>query len=214
MPFNIGDSAKVKKDIMCPDDDSVSIGGWQGRVFETADDDIVGIRWDSITLKQIPREYIKQSEKEGLGWAEMYLSANEIEPASPLDSEETADHVRNEMESTSLWLDEGEEGERILNVIADAENELEAWDEHLRQVLTFPFDAEVSEPQDRGPLHEDDNIRVQGIIDPDEYCGVLVKVITTGGQHLAFPLCDLTTLDRKSPNYIPVKDYCVWFANR
>ena len=72
----------------------------------------------------------------------------------------------------------------------------------------------MSEPQDKGPLCEDDNIQVQGMIEPDEHYGVLVEVITSGGEHFAFPLCDLTVLDRKSPNYIPVKDYCVWFANR
>ena len=213
MPFKIGDSVRVKKGVMCPDDNSLCIAGWQGRVFETEDDGIVGIRWDSITLKHLPLEYIKQSEEEGMDWAEMYLSADEIEPASPRDSEETADQVREEMESTSLWLGEGEEGERILKVIADADDEVEAWNDHLAKVLTFPFDAEVSEPQDRGPLDDGDKVQVKGIADPDDLYGVLVNV-TRGRERFVFPLCDLTVLDRKSPNYMPVKDYCVWFANR
>jgi len=29
-----------------------------------------------------------------------------------------------------------------------------------------------------------------------------------------FPLCDLTVVGKKSSNYQPIKDYCVWFANR
>ena len=212
MPFKIGDSVKVKAGVMCPDDDSVCLADWQGRIFEI-DDGIVGIRWDSITLKQLPHEYIKQSEEEGMDWAEMYLSADEVEPASPRDSEEAADQVKEEMESTSSWLGDGEEGERILKVIADADDEVEAWNDHLVKVLTFPFDAEVSEPQDRGPLKCGDHVQVKGFAEADDLYGVLVNV-TRGRERFVFPLCDLTVLDKKSPNYRPVKDYCVWFANR
>lgn len=146
MLFKIGDSVKVRDGIMCPDNDSVCIVGWQGRIFEI--DDVVGIRWDSITLKQLPLDYIRENEKKGLDWSEIYLSADEIETASPRDSEETVDQVREEMESTSFWLGEGEEGQRILQVIAKAEDEVEAWNDHLAKVLHFPFDAQVSEPQD------------------------------------------------------------------
>lgn len=78
---------------MCLDYESLCIGSYQGRVFEI-EEDIIGIRWDSVTLKQLPQEYIKHSEEDGLDWAKMYLSSNEIESAYPRDSEETADQVR------------------------------------------------------------------------------------------------------------------------
>lgn len=214
MKFSIGDSVKVKEGIMCPDDDSVCISGWQGRIFDVEEgDDTIGIRWDSITLKQLPLEYIKQSEEERLDWAEMYLSLDEVEPASSRDSETTADNIREQMESKFFWLGGGKEGERILKVIADVDDEVEAWNSHLSQVLNFPFEAEVSEPQDRGPLDCGDKVKVHGITEADEHYGILVDV-TCGKQRLVFPLCDLTVLDKKSPNYTPVKDYCVWFANR
>jgi len=105
------------------------------------------------------------------------------------------------------------EGERILKVIADAEDKEEAWKDHLEQVLSFPFDAEVSEPQDRGPLKTGDQIKVKSIVEADDLYGVLVNV-TRGRERFVFPLCDLTVRDKKSTNYTPVKDYCVWFANR
>ena len=212
MPFEIGDSVRVKEGVMCPDDDSVCIGGWQGRIFEI-DEGIVGISWDSIALKQLPHDYIKQSEEQGLGWSGMCLSVDVIEPASPRDSEKTAREVRNSMESTSHWLGDGQDGVRILKVIADAEDEIEAWNDHLAKVLTFPFDAEVSEPQDRGPLDCRDQVKVKGIVEVDDLYGVLVN-LSRGRERFVFPLCDLTVLDKKSPNYRPVKDYCVWFANR
>jgi hypothetical protein len=210
MSLKIGDSVRVKDAVMCPDDNSLYIGGWQGRVFEI--EDVVGIRWDSITLQQLPHEYIKRSEEEGLGWTEMFLSVDEIELVDPRDSNETAETIREEMEAVLYWLGEGKEGERILKVIVHTDDPIEAWNQHLTQTLKFPFDAKVSEPQDKGPLDYGDKMRVHGIAEADDHYGILVDV-TCGGQHFLFPLCDLTVQDRKSPNYTPVKDYCIWFAN-
>ena len=123
-------------------------------------EDVIGIRWDSVTLKQLPLEYIRHSEKEGLGWSEMYLGTDEIEPASPRDSEEEVDEILEEMESKYYWLGEGEEGERILKVIGDAEDATAAWRTYLSQVLSFPFEDEVSEFQEKGPLDEGDQVQV------------------------------------------------------
>ena len=134
MSFKVGDSVKVKEGIMCPDEDSVCIGGWQGRVSEI-ENDVVEIRWDSITLKQLSREYIKESEEEGLGWTEMYLSADEIESASPRDSEATANDVAGEMKSKFCWLGLEKEGDRIFKVIAGADDEVEAWNNHLTAIF-------------------------------------------------------------------------------
>jgi hypothetical protein len=134
----------------------------------------------------------------------MFLSADEIESASPRDSEEAADNVREKMENKFFWLSEGKEGERILKVIGDADDEIESWNRYLSQTLKFPFEAKVSEPQDRGPLQEDDKVQVQGIADPDDLYGVLVDV-ACGQKHFVFPLCDLNASDKNSSNYIPVR---------
>ena len=58
MRLKVGDSVKVKEGISCPDHDSICISGWQGRIIEI-EGDMVGIGWDSITLKQMPLEYIR-----------------------------------------------------------------------------------------------------------------------------------------------------------
>ena len=52
-----------------------------------------------LRLKQLPLEYIRKSEKEGLDWAAMYLAPHEIELASPRDSKEEADETADAMES-------------------------------------------------------------------------------------------------------------------
>jgi len=216
MPFQIGDFVRVKEGIMCPDDDSVCIGGWQGRISDIQDDGIVEISWDSVTLRQLSDDYIRQSETEGLGWAQMCLSVHELEPARPRDSEAEAVAVAEGIEHKVQWIDMGKEGARIAKVLADAEDadrEVEAWNKHLMQVLVFPFEAKVSEVQERGPLDYGDRVQVQGIVEADDLYGILVDV-QCGRKHLVFPLCDLTVGDRKSANYTPVQDYCVWFANR
>lgn len=216
MSFKIGDSVKVKEGIMCPDDDTVCIGGWQGRISDIGDDSIVGISWDSITLRQLPEKYIRQSENEGLDWTEMYLSVDEIEPAPTRDSEAQAAAMAEEMEDKFQWIDMGKEGERIAKVIAGVDDDydaIKAWNDHLIQVLAFPFEAEVSEVQERGPLNDGDLVQVQGIVEADDLYGILVDV-HFGRKHFVFPLCDLTIRDRKSVNYTPVQDYCVWYANR
>jgi len=176
MPFKVGDSVKVKEGVMCPDDDSVCIGGWQGRISDIEDDGIIEICWDSITLKQLPHEYIKKCEVEGLGWAEMYLSVDEIDLASPRDSEAQADDMAEEMENKFQWIGMDKEGERISKVIANADDEVEAWNNHFMQVLVFPFEAKVSEVQEKGPLNDGDMVCVQGIAEVDDLYGILVDV--------------------------------------
>lgn len=216
MSFKIGDSVKVKEGIICPDNESVCIGGWQGRISDIGDDGIVEISWDSVTLRQLPDEYIRQSETEGMDWAQMCLSVDEIEPARPRDAEAQAVAVAEEIENKVQWVDMGDEGERIAKVLADAadgDDEVEVWNKHLMQVLAFPFEAKVSEFQEKGPLKDGDRVQVQGIVEADDLYGILVDV-QSGRKHFVFPLCDLTVRDRRSTNYTPVHDYCVWFANR
>ena len=101
-------------------------------------------------------------------------------------------------------------------VIAEADtadDEVEAWNQYLMQVLVFPFEAKVSEIQEKGPLNDGDLVKIQDIIEADDLYGLLVDV-QCGREHVVFPLCDLTVRDRTSANYTLVQDYCVWFANR
>ena len=212
MQLKVDDSVKVKDGILCPDNSSIPIGSWQGRIFEI-EDDTVGISWDSITLKQMPLEYIKESEKEGLCWTEMYLGIDEIEHASPRDTESEAERMADTLESKFQWIGGDAEDQRIYRVIADAEDPDEAWHDYLKKRVVFPFEAKVSEPQDKGPLNAGDTIQVLGIDDVDDLYGILVKV-SQGRRRFIFPLCDLAATDKKSANYTPVQDYAVWFANR
>jgi hypothetical protein len=218
--FQIGDTVVVKAGVKDPDLDG-DIGGWQGRIEAFYPE--VGtalIRWDSVTLKAVPREIIRACEKDGLDWQVMGLDLNDLQPAASRDVAGDLDATLGEMDRHSHWLhldDENEEGQRIQAVLdgIDPDDEpalVTAWNAHLEKVLRFPFEAEVAEFHERSPLRDGDRVTVKGILDTDEHRGVIVNV-TRKGTGYAFPLCDLEAIDRESPNYQPLRDYVIWFAN-
>lgn len=216
--LQLGDVVVVKPNVEDPDL-NINIGGWQGRVSEISEEDnLVCIDWDSLTLKQMSDEIIDQCEEEGLDWSRMYLSLDEVQPTSARDSEDEVEEVVEFFESKHSWSYLGEQGKRIQAVLEKAEYEsdwaeFEAWEEHFQQVLKFPFEAEVAEWQDRGPLRTGDEVKVLGIEGSEDLYGILVSLRHKRRKYV-FPLCDLEVSDKTSSNYQPVKDYVVWFANR
>lgn len=214
--FKVGDPVIVKPNVKDPDL-GIDIGGWQGRISEIKGN-IVRIDWDSLTLKNMPGSVIAKCEERGWGWTQMYLEATEVELTTPRDTEEDVAQMIGRLEAEHAWDYLGEEGKRIRAVLIgiDPDDEwaaLEAWNAHLRKVLSFPFEAEVAEFQERGPLQAGDKVIVQGISDVDDLYGVLVE-IKHKRRIYHFPLCDLEVTDQKSPNHDFVQDYAVWFANR
>ncbi len=219
--FRVGDRVKVKAGAQDPDL-SADIGGWQGRlssIERSGDEILVTIQWDSITLKNMPVATIEQCEGQGLDWAEMTLSAHDVEPAKSRDTQQDVAKIKEQLSNQYGWVALGEEGKRIQKVLAamEADDDLDefgAWEQHLERNLRFPFDAVVAEPQERGPLQSGDKVVVTGIADAtDERYGIIVN-LKVGRHKYAFPLCDLEAADKQSPNYHLVKDYAIWFANR
>ena len=105
--LKIGDSVKVKEGMQCPDLEDLCIGGWQGRILEIGEDDsgndLICIRWDSITLKNMPRYFIDQSEEEGFEYAKMYLGPEEVELAECRDTEEDVAKILAESSKKHSW---------------------------------------------------------------------------------------------------------------
>jgi len=218
-----GDSVVVKDGIMCPDMESLSIAGWQGRVSEISDEGkegiLVEIEWDSITLRALTEDYIRDSEEEGLDWTRMYLSIDEVKLSKPGDTEDDVESVVEELSALHAWDFLGEQGVRIGNALKGIDPDddytcMKVWSKYLKKVLVFPFDARISEDDDEeGPLKIGDRISVRGIDVVDDLYGVIVNV-TFGQRKYAHPLCNIEALDKKSSNYQNVYDYVVWFANR
>ena len=220
--LRVGDVVVVKEGVMCPDRESQSLAGWQGRVEDlyTGDEGIpmVFLQWDSITLRALPEDYLQESMREGLDWSRMGMAAEEVEWAEPRDTEADVQGARDENEAHYYWYFLDEEGPRIQQVLdgippRDLMACLEAWEKHLQKALSFPFEAEVFEYQEEGPLDTGDRVRVHRISLVDDHYGIIVDV-RLGRRKYAFPLCDLEVVPKKSPNFQRLKDYCVWFANR
>ncbi len=216
--FKVGDSVIVKAGVLDPDL-GTDIGGWQGRISEIEpQSNLIGIDWDSITLKQIPDSVIDKCEESGWDWTRMSLSSTEVELTQPQDTEEDVAAIIEQIESQHRWSYLGEEGKGIQAVLADVDPDdemaaFEAWKEHLEKVLSFPFEAVVDEFQERGPLRAGDKVTVQSLADVVGLYGILVKV-KHKRRRADFPLCDLEATEPNSSNYRFLRDYVVWFANR
>lgn len=222
--FTIGDSVKVKDGILEPDSEAFSIGGWQGRIIEIREEPdvptIIDIEWDSVTLQKMPQHFIDESEEEGLDWTCMGLYPEDLELTAARDTEDDVKAAQEELEDIHFysyrWL--GEQGDRIGKVLQgiDPQDDLGAlqrWSIYLEQHLTFPFDAEIEEWQEQGPLQSGDQVSVKKISLVDDIYGIIVA-IRRGREKFDCPLCELAALDESSPNAELLSDYRVWFANQ
>lgn len=216
--LGVGDSVRVKAGVK-DEEFGLDLGGWQGRISEVDEkNEVIAIAWDSITLQGLPAAYIADAEEQGLGWDTYYLGPDDVELAEARDVKARTEKVRSELQAKFAWHHLGEEGREISRILDgigpdDMSELLERWEEYFSSVLTFPFRAEVTESQDRGPLHSGDILDVYEIDSVEEMYGLIVRV-KKGRKGYYFPLCDLTPVDQKSPNYQPVRNYAIWFANR
>jgi len=102
------------------------------------------------------------------------------------------------------------------------------WMEWLRKNLTFPFQAERMEDSyldmfAREELHAKNpypvgcEVTVSGIADFDcdpSFDGVIVNVASKTVKRGTLPLQDLEVRPKTDPNYWPVREFVVWYANR
>lgn len=101
------------------------------------------------------------------------------------------------------------------------------WVPWLGENLTFPFQAERMEDdvdifapeelQARNPYPVGCKVKVMGISDYDcdpDFEGVIVDVVGKNGKKGALPLQDMEVRPKNDPNYWPVREFVVWYANR
>ena len=219
--LEIGDCIVVKPGIKDPDF-GIDIGGWQGRITEIESYQpgkaTIMFQWDSLSLKRMPTSAIRRSEEKGLDWTTMGLYPEEVERAEPRDTQADVDALIEEMSTEHSWDYLGKQDQRIHQILRDVDEDddleaFEAWQEYLKARLKLPFEAVVSEYQERGPLQSGDRVTVVGFEGVEDLYGVLVN-IKAGRNSYVFPLCDLKAINEKSTNYTLTDDYAVWFSNR
>src|SRR3972149_11212632 len=158
--LKVGDCIVVQPGVKDPDY-GIDIGGWQGRVTEIESYQpgkvTIMFQWDSLSLKRMPASAIRRSEDMGLDWTTMGLYPEEVEQAEPRDTQAEVDALIEELSAEHAWDYLGKQGRRIHVVLQDVDEDddleaFEAWYEYLEAHLKLPFEAAVSESQDRGPL--------------------------------------------------------------
>lgn len=218
MQWQIGGSVRVKESFI-DDETGQDMSGWQGRIQEVfPKEETVMVAFDSVTLQAMPTSYIRQCEEEGYGWDEYGYEMAWLEAAEPRDTLSKVRGAVNARAGEVRYAHLGEEGRAIEKILQDVDPDDEidayyAWEEYLLEHLTFPFAAEVSEVQERGPLQAGDQVKVHGIEMTDDHYGVIVKLRRSRNVY-HFPLCDLKVLGPPSADQELVQLYAVWFANR
>lgn len=223
--FELGDSVVVIDGVEHPDLD-FDISGWQGRVFDVEVGDevfgaLIGVEWDSITLRNMPRAFIKEADEAGIDWTQAYLLPESLMAAQPRDEEEDVTRVStalSERYETAGYGDEesGEEVQarlqRVATILAGAEGieALERWADYLEDNLDFPFLVRVRAFQEQGPLQEGERGRIDGISLVDDEHGIIVR-ITHRGEEYDIPLSALSVEGSPSPNSLLVDDYSAWW---
>ena len=101
-----------------------------------------------------------------------------------------------------------------------AEWEERDWESWLNRNLTMPFEVKRVEDEvgfggiKRKELFGIGHVmKVLSIQEDDNKYGVIIKV-RENGKIGYIPLCDVEVTSRSNPNFWPVREYVVWFANR
>lgn len=231
--FKVGDWVKVKKGILDPVDPEYCIENWQGKIVREfiteANELMVLVKWDSLTLKKMPNDIIKKCIKEGLDFSEYYLGISEVICAEPRGNEEETDKMIREvvsLQTDSLFIKRDansryydEQVQRIVKILdgVDIENEekvTEKWAKYLEDNLEFPFKAEVIDLyRNIKGLDVGDVVNVTKIEGMHDSYGVVVKVRKWLWNY-DLPLSDLEVCIKNTKNYNNADDYNFWFENK
>ena len=212
--FKINDSVKVKPGVLDPDDEKYDMSGWQGRIISIDEDDLITIAWDSATLRQLPKQFVKDSVRDGYSFEEMSLSSSDVELAQARDHAQDVALVADELSDAYYWANMGEQGERIqaiLDIIEQDDAKFDDWFDFLKAKLKLPCKA----------IYQDDSISVIGsfkevtitrLVDTDDHYGIIASV-KCDGDRLQLPLCELQSIEKNKETEL-LDDYSVWFANK
>ena len=126
--------------------------------------------------------------------------------------------MENNLEVTNYWLDIGEEGKTILEILQgvnfeDDDECFAVWKSYLERKLEFPFDSLVNFSEDNWEIKTGDKIKVNKLLEIDEMNGILIEGVLRF-QKIDFPLCNLAVKSEKSNNAKLVKAYRAWYSNR
>jgi len=216
--FKINQPVKVKPNMMDPDTGRYDISGWQGwvvKIEELKDRAFtLLIAWDSQTLQSMPEPFVEESVRDGYLFAEMYLSAEDLEAAEPRDDPRYRLKIVELLEYAHRWAELEEQGKRIRTVEDDCEADyfiMDCWFEYLENNLEIPCPATYVGDSNRHLRHGAE-VTVNGFVDADDLYGVIGSVIYKR-RWMEVPLCDVKPKESTKSTQA-LEDYVIWFANQ
>ncbi len=213
-----GTCVKVKEGIMDPDTHRYHLSGWQGRIAGTEKDEngetIVQIEWDSITLKNMPAAFIRESIGDGYEYGEMYLSEHDVIVVRCRDTIQDSLKARETIDRENEWVELGEQGQRISHVVASAKDDfqrMEAWQEHLESNMKLPLRVKYT-GRSTQDLRHGDEVTLLAVLDYDDLRG-LIGSGKVNRRSVSLLLCEVEVVEENEAS-LALQDYIVWFANR
>lgn len=79
---------------------------------------LIEIEWDSLTLKQIPQEFIIDTLDCWNDFTSMSLDIDEIELTTPRDSETDAENIRNELHKKHPFISVEQQEKNIFEILS------------------------------------------------------------------------------------------------
>jgi len=240
MVLNKGDSVRALPGVKDQDNDT-DLGGWQGRIEDIDKDKetFVFIAWDSITLKQMPLEYIMSALDEDYEYCQMWLEDKEVEPAEPRDRPEDVDEAVSELFEKYESGPKREE-EQLIRQILDSED-LSITEEtqnkfckYLQEHIKYPCivtgtedfsweepyllgifdDREYQKLKKTKPSYTDRYYLKGPVKIIDDLYGIIAKVRRISDNKLfELPLWDLETADKQDSSTSLLKAYSFWMTN-
>ena len=238
--INTGDSVRVKPGVRDPDYE-YDLSDWQGRVtsIDTDDKEFIEIAWDSVTLGQMPVEYIETLMEEGFEYYIMWLNEDEVELVEPRDQPSAVDNKIDTLNKQFGYISSEEQHQQVTHILNSqdlsvSKENLDKYYNYLSEHINYPclltgmedfsweepyvlgiFDQEEYEILKKKRASYTDHFRLIGLEELiDDLQGILAKVQRIGdGKSFVLPLWDLKTVDRKEQNHRIIDNYCHWMAN-
>ena len=242
--FSKGDSVKVNKGVSIPDLEEFDFTDWQGRIINFIESDevkgeyLLEVEWDSITLRNMPQDYIQQCEDEGYDIETFIFEKEGVTKTKARDKAQDRIAALNEM-SSPLDDDDKNIAEILGTQKIDVNKpNLRKFLTHIKKNITYPcilagiesmgdFDWEEKFQFGYGSNKEYENLRktnpslkdefellefLDKEIDAYETIPVKVRRISDKKQ---FILCldGLKPVDEASDNYAIIDEFVVWFVN-
>jgi hypothetical protein len=240
MALKKGDSVRALPGVKDQDNDT-DLGGWQGRIEDIDKDKetFVYIAWDSITLKQMPLEYIMSALDEDYEYCQMWLEDKEVEPAEPRDRPEDVEEAVSELFEKYESGPKREEEQLIrqildsedLSITEETQNKFYKYlQEHIKYpcIVTGTEDFSWEEPYLLGIFDDreyqklkktkpsyTDRYYLKGPVKIiDELYGIIFRVKRISDNRLfELPLWDLETADKQDSSTSLLKAYSFWMTN-